>query len=285
LVFVVFAPHLDKRTHPAQSLHGLDDLPFDVFQIDDGWQDESGYWEAGKNFPSDMAAFADKVKATGRKAGIWLAPFITSRNEKLFHEHPDWLLRDESGNLVNTGLHWTTSSYALDLTHPEVLSWLDALIRKVVGWGYDYLKLDFLHAGAAIGKRRKDIPREEAYRNAMQVIREAAGDAYILACGAPILPSLGLCDGIRVGPDVAPFWFNKALTVWLNNPNDICTQNAIRTSLHRLWLKPLVNVDPDVMFFRSKYNWLKPHENQLLQDLGTISGFKATSDLPQWLKG
>jgi alpha-galactosidase len=267
-----------------KTLHGLDDLPFDVFQIDDGWQDESGYWEAGKNFPSGMPAFADKVKATGRKAGIWLAPFITSRNEKLFHEHPDWLLRDESGNLVNTGLHWTSKTHALDLTHPEVLSWLDSLIRKVVGWGYDYLKLDFLHAGAAIGKRRKDIPREEAYRNAMQVIREAAGDAYILACGAPILPSLGLCDGIRVGPDVAPFWFNKALTVWLNNPNDICTQNAIRTSLHRLWLKPLVNVDPDVMFFRSKYNWLKPHENQLLQDLGTISGFKATSDLPQWLK-
>jgi alpha-galactosidase len=264
------------------TLRGLSHLPFDVFQIDDGWQDESGHWEAGRKFPSGMAAFADKVKATGRKAGIWLAPFITSPKEKLFHERPDWLLRDESGNLVGTGLHWTYNTHALDLTHPEVLTWLDALIRKVVGWGYDYLKLDFLHAGAAVGKRYKDLPREEAYRNAMQVIRDAAGDAYILACGAPILPSLGLCDGIRVGPDVAPFWFNKALTVWLNNPNDICTQNAIRTGIHRLWLKPLVNVDPDVMFFRSRYNWLKPHENQLLQDLGAIARFKATSDLPQW---
>ena len=86
-----------------------------------------------------------------------------------------------------------------------------------------------------------------------------------------------------IGPDVAPFWLNKPLTVWLNNPNDTSTQNAIRTSIHRLWLSPLVNVDPDVMFFRSKYNSLKPHEKQLLQDLGTISGFKATSDLPQWL--
>ncbi len=117
----------------------------------------------------------------------------------------------------------------------------------------------------------------------MQVMREAAGDAYILACGAPIIPSLGLCDGIRVGPDVSPFWLNTPLTVWLNNPNDTSTQNAIRTSIHRLWLTPLVNVDPDVMFFRSKHNALKPHENQLLQDLGIISGFKATSDLPQWM--
>jgi alpha-galactosidase len=181
-------------------------------------------------------------------------------------------------------MNWTGNAYALDITHPEVLDWLDKLIRKVVGWGYNYLKLDFLYAGAAIGKRYKDIPREEAYRNAMQVMRDAAGDAYILACGAPIVPSIGLCDGIRVGPDVSPFWLNKAMTVWLNNPNDTSTQNAIRTSIHRLWLKPLVNVDPDVMYFRSRYNALKLHENQLLEDLGILTGFKATSDLPRWWK-
>jgi alpha-galactosidase len=117
----------------------------------------------------------------------------------------------------------------------------------------------------------------------MQVIREAANDAYILACGAPILPSLGLCDGLRVGPDVSPFWINKPLAVWLNNPNDTSTQNAIRTSLHRLWLSPLVHVDPDVIFLRSRHNALQPPESQLLQDLAIIAGFKATSDLPQWL--
>jgi alpha-galactosidase len=88
---------------------------------------------------------------------------------------------------------------------------------------------------------------------------------------------------LRVGPDVAPFWLNKPLSVWLNNPNDTSTQNAIRTSLHRLWLSPLVHVDPDVAFFRSKYNRLTSHQKRLLQDLALISGFKATSDLPQWL--
>ncbi|MDX1378437.1 MAG: glycoside hydrolase family 36 protein [Anaerolineales bacterium] len=268
----------------TKALHDLEDLPFDVFQIDDGWQDVSGNWEAGKNFPSGMAAFADKVKATGRTAGIWLSPFIVTPNLKIFREHPEWILRDEQGDMVSAGLNWTGNTYSLDITHPEVLEWLDGLIRKVVGWGFDYLKLDFLYAGAAVGKHYKDIPREEAYRHAMQVMRNAAGDAYILACGAPIIPSLGLCDGIRVGPDVAPYWLNRALSVWLNNPNETSTQNAIRTSIHRLWLRPLVNIDPDVLYFRSKFNALKPHENQLLQDLGTITGFKATSDLPGWWK-
>jgi alpha-galactosidase len=181
-------------------------------------------------------------------------------------------------------LNWTGQTYGLDITHPEVLDWLAELIHKMVAWGYGYLKLDFLYAGAALGKRYKDIPREVAYRNALQVMREAAGNAYILACGAPIIPSLGLCDGLRVGPDVSPYWLNTPLTVWLNNPNDPSTQNAIRTSIHRLWLGPLVNIDPDVLYFRSKHNALKPNERQLLQDLGMIAGFKATSDLPQWLK-
>ncbi|HLF73375.1 MAG TPA: glycoside hydrolase family 36 protein, partial [Anaerolineales bacterium] len=158
-------------------LNGLGDLPFDVFQIDDGWQDESGHWEAGRNFPSGMAAFADKIKATGRAAGIWLSPFIVTPNLKLFSEHPDWLLRDEGGNPVKTGQNWTGQTYGLDITHPEVLEWLDELIRKVVRWGYRYLKIDFLYAGAAVGRHYRDMPRERAYRIAMGVIREAAGDA------------------------------------------------------------------------------------------------------------
>ncbi len=266
-----------------RALNDFGDIPFDVFQLDDGWQLAHGDWEANSKFPSGMKTIADKISATGRMPGIWLAPFMVSPDSQLAKSHPDWLLRDEKGNLVSAGITWSGNPLCLDVTHPDVLQWLDQLIRKVRGWGYNYLKLDFLYIGGAIGKRYNDIPREVAYRNALQVIREAAGDAYILACGAPIIPSLGLCDGIRVGPDVSPFWLNTPLAVWLNNPNDTSTQNAVRTSLHRLWLSPLVNVDPDVMFFRSKHNALRSHENRLLQDLGIISGFKATSDLPQWM--
>jgi alpha-galactosidase len=210
----------------TNALNDLGDLPFDVFQIDDGWQDESGQWEAGKNFPSGMTSFAEKIKATGRIAGLWLSPFIVTTNLRIFLEHNDWLLRDENGILVTAGRNWSGTTYALDLTLPEVLDWLEKLVRKVVGWGYGYLKLDFLYAGASIGARHKDIPREEAYRHAMEVIRNAAGDAYILACGAPIIPSLGLCDGIRIGTDVTPYWLNKPGTIWLNNPNEPSTQNA-----------------------------------------------------------
>ena len=266
-----------------KALNDFCDMPFDVFQIDDGWQRSHGGWESNKKFPSGMKVMAEKISATGRTPGLWLAPFMVSTNSQLAKDHPDWLLRDEKGTPVRAGITWTGNPYCLDSSHPNVLEWLDKLIRRVRDWGYSYLKLDFLYIGALMGKRYEDIPREAAYRNAMEVIRNAAGDAYILACGAPIIPSLGLCDGLRIGPDVAPFWLNTPLTVWLNNPNDTSAQNAVRTSIHRLWLMPIVNVDPDVCFFGAKYNALKQPEKQLLQDLGTISGFKATSDLPQWL--
>ncbi len=266
-----------------RALQGLEDLPFDVFQLDDGWQVTHGDWVANSKFPSGMPDLAARIAATGRIPGIWIAPFIVTRSSSIVERHPDWLLRDETGRLVPVGITWEGNPYAINSSHPEVLEWLHSLIRKVHGWGFQYLKLDFLYSGALPGRYINNIPREQSYRNALQVIRAAAGDAYILACGAPIIPSLGLVDGLRIGPDVSPFWVNKPLTVWLNNPNDTSTQNAIRTSLHRLWLNPLVNTDPDVIFFRTKFNWLKTPEKQLLADLGSISNFRATSDLPQWL--
>jgi alpha-galactosidase len=119
----------------------------------------------------------------------------------------------------------------------------------------------------------------------MQVIRRAAGrDTYILACGAPIFPILGICNGVRIGPDVAPFWQSKPLSAWLNNPNNPGTQNGIRTSLHRLWLRDLINIDPDVAYFRSRHNQMTQEQKNMLQDLVQITTFKATSDLPKWLK-
>ena len=51
------------------------------------------------------------------------------------------------------GHNWGGPFYGLDTTHPEVLVWLCELARTVVGWGYSYLKLDFLFAGALRGVR------------------------------------------------------------------------------------------------------------------------------------
>ncbi len=271
------------ETHLLKILGDLEDFPFDVFQIDDGWQKSIGDWEANKKFPSGMQYLAERVKETGRTPGLWLAPLLVVPSSPVYQDHQDWLLHDERNRLVSAGYNWSEPLFALDTTHPDALTWLAALMKKVRTWGYEYAKLDFLYAGALPGKRAGGLPREAAFRKGLQVIREALGDAYLLTCGTPILPSLGLCDGMRVGPDVAEYWDNFLYTQLMNNYAATGANSAIRTVLNRLWLKPLVNTDPDVVYFRSAQNNLTLDQMGVLQDLAQVAGFRATSDIPSWL--
>ncbi len=261
----------------------LGDLPFDVIQVDDGWQRGIGDWDANEKFPSGMQALAERIKGSGRTPGLWLTPLIVVPSSTLYREHPDWLLRDGKGKPVSAGFNWFEPLFALDTTRQEVTEWLAGLMKKVRSWGYGYIKLDFLYAGALSGKRTVDMPREAAYRHVLRVIREALGDAYFLTCGAPIFPSIGLCDGMRVGPDVAEDWEDLLMTGLLQDYSNGGARDALRTAFNRVWLQPLVNPDPDAVYFRTRRNHLTADQKRLLQDLALITGFKATSDVPAWM--
>ena len=264
-------------------LDGLPGLPFDVFQVDDGWQICMGDWEPNEKFPEGMTYLAEKIRGTGLIPGLWFAPFIVQPSSSLLQRHPEWMLRDDNGELVIAGNNWGSAFYALDTTHPAVCGWLTDLIQKVRSWGYDYLKLDFLYAAALPGIRHKGLAGEQAYRQGLSILRQAAGEAFVLVCGAPVLASLGLTDGMRIGPDVATFWDNVDRSLYLHDLSGPSTLNAIRTVIHRLWLRPLVHTDPDVAFFRSRENLLDATQKQLLQNLVQIAGYLATSDPPNWL--
>lgn len=262
----------------------LGGLPFDVLQVDDGWQMGIGDWEPNEKFPSGMAALADKIKSTGRRAGLWLSPLIAAKSSRLFREHGDWFLKDEGGRFISAGFNWGEHLYALDSTHPDASSWLAALMQQVRRWGFDYLKLDFLYAGALKGKRHKDLPPETAYRDCLRMLREAMGaDAFFLTCGTPILPAIGVCDAIRVGADVSFEWESYRNSQLLYNLSTPGAKNSLRTVIHRLWLNPLLHIDPDIAYFESRENSLTMEQKSLLKDMAYICNFKATSDLPQWL--
>jgi alpha-galactosidase len=98
------------------------------------------------------------------------------------------------------------------------------------------------------------------------------------------VPSLGIVDGIRIGPDVAPHWELLSHPPTEVTYAELATRYALPTSLARLWLNPLIAIDPDVVF-RSHYNQLDPAQMAYLRDMATICGFVATSDPPDWLTG
>jgi alpha-galactosidase len=50
------------------------------------------------------------------------------------------------------------------------------------------------------------MSEQSSYRYGLQLIRDAIDGAYLLGCGAPILPSVGLVDAMRISPDIAVFY-------------------------------------------------------------------------------
>jgi alpha-galactosidase len=186
-----------------ENLGAIEDLrlDIDVVQIDDGYQEEIGDWlRLSERFPS-LKAVIDSIRGAGRRAGIWVAPFLVGQRSVLAREHPAWLV---GGTPAHTG--WGDQQLgALDVTRPGAEAYLREVFGAFRDLGVDYFKIDFIYAGAMEGRRADpSVSGVEAYRHGLRVIREAIGpDAFLLGCGAPILPSVGLVDAMRVGPDIS----------------------------------------------------------------------------------
>jgi len=225
----------------AAELAQRDDLvPMDVFQIDDGWQVLWGDWTAGDDFPSGMATLAEDIAAAGFTPGLWMAPFYVHRSTQTYADHPDWWVKDKAGEDIVFSNVGTGDYVIIDATHPDAGPWMAQQVADRVAEGWVYLKLDFLYAGAQEGQRAQDVTGIEAYHIGMALLREAAGDSWVLACGAPLLPSVGYAQSFRTGSDIAFFaspdpmqpylrwqarttaarsWFNGVW--WWNDPDQI----------------------------------------------------------------
>lgn len=100
-------------------------------------------------------------------------------------------------------------------------------------WGVELFKLDANYWGALKGKRANpQVTGIEAYRRGMEAIAKGAGDAWLLGCNAPMWPSLGMVDAMRVSDDVerVPHRFSQ-----------IARESFFRSWQHQqLW-----HIDPD----------------------------------------
>ena len=233
-------------------------FPFDVFQVDDGYETEIGDWLSAKPGYPDLGGLARAIKEKRFRAGIWAAPFSAAETSRLFAEHPEWMVA-EGGRPKPCYKGWGRTIYALDTTRPDVKSWLDATFRTLRRAGFTYLKIDFLFAAAMAGARRKPVTPIQAYREGLRVIRRAAGRDFVLGCGAPLLPSVGLVDGMRIGEDTAPYW--KTKPSGFQGPNAFfALKNALmRQFMHRaFWLN-----DPDCLLVRDREIELTRNEREL----------------------
>ena len=249
--------HGVTEEHLRSNLALAHDWPFELFQLDDGYQAAIGDWLlTNDKFPSPVEKLAAAIADAGRRPGIWLAPFMAAPASRVAANHPAWLARWVDGErelISQINPEWGGEVWTLDTTRPEVQAHLERLARLLVEAGYTYLKLDFLYAAGLPGRwHDPGATPAQRVREGLAAIRRGAGpDTFLLACGCPLGPAVGVVDGMRIGPDVAPAW---APSTWLPGYREAApsTENAWRNTLarsfmhRRLWLN-----DPDCVMLRT----------------------------------
>lgn len=211
--------------------------------IDDGWQEAWGDWLPNEKFPTGLDGLGKSLQEQGLEKGVWLAPFLAHEKSRIVTAHPEWFVEDAAYLHAKCG-----RMRVLDVTHPEAAVHLQTCIKRIVSWGYDYLKVDFLFAGTFEGRRHEPVTGMQAYQRGMQLIREAAGEkTFILGVGAPVVGTFGYVDAYRVGFDIAI----EALGTLKVGPSWVFVVNQARSLAARYFLGHATLLDVDPLLLRS----------------------------------
>jgi alpha-galactosidase len=250
-----------------RNLACCDDWPFDLFQVDDGFQHEIGDWlTTNERFPNGVEGMAGAIAGHGAMPGLWLAPFIAAPASDVASAHPEWFARERDRDAPLMGMYhpdWGGVMWGLDTTRDDVFEHLAATARRLVDMGYRYLKLDFTFSAAVPGRYHDptQTPAERVRAGYDAVRRGAGDDTVILACGCPIGAVVGVVDAMRVGPDVAPWWEVQPASNALPGYEHAApsTRNAWVSTLARSFMhRRLWSSDPDCVMLRTDDTQLTP---------------------------
>ena len=223
-------------------------------QIDDGFQPYMGDWLDENPSYGSLANTLAEIKNAGFIPAIWLAPFIAEKKSRLFREHPDWFVKDSTGQPLNSGTvgfgGWHNGPwYVLDGTNPQAQEYLKYVVKTMrEKWGVEYFKLDANYWGAIHKGIHYDTTatRIEAYRAGMKAILEGCdSNTVVLGCNNPMWPSLGLITASRTSNDVSRDWNSFQSTarenlmrswqngkLWYNDPDCLVLGNNNNPDVH-----------------------------------------------------
>ena len=253
-------------------------VPFEIFQIDDGFVPEMGDWlQTRPQFPRGMAPLLADVRAAGFVPGLWIAPFMVGNRSRLYAEHPDWVVMErETGKPLAPmkfygEFRWHKRSeeyYILDITHPDAEGYLRNVFRVWArDWGCGYFKTDFMYFGSEYGptQARWHVPglsRMDVWMRMARLIRQEIGDALWLGCGGPLWAPVGLMDAVRIGRDIGVKWHGHY------SAESLLRDQTSRNFANRI----LWQADPDCILLRDRFHELTDTEVRSLALFAGLSG-------------
>ena len=256
------------------------ELPVDVIQLDDGYQRELGDWLTLSSRFESLGAMVTRIRDSGRRAGIWIAPFLVGARSTVAAEHPNWLVRDPSGRPVHALHNWGQDTHPLDVTHPGAQDYLSSVFCALVAMGIDFFKIDFVYAAALEGRRYDaSLTSTQAYRHGLAHLRSVLGpEPYLLGCGAPLLPSVGMVDAMRISADTGPLWCPEHGDMSLAGGRSAELSTHARAYQHgRYWVN-----DPDCLLLRPSVEQ-RERRARMVKQHGGLRGFSdRVADLDDW---
>jgi hypothetical protein len=248
-------------------------VPFDVFQIDHGWLDKFGDWNANEKFPSGLDHLARMIRNAGHTPGIWTAPFVLQPDSEILKKYPDLVLKNGTGAPCIFKCE-AGDCYVVDPYSPNAERYLQELFQRLKRHGFLYHKLDFVRAIILNEDVRYADPtknRAQAYRHGIRMIRDAVGtDGYFEVCGGLYEGTAGLANAVRSGCDVRGHWEGKPTRI--NAYLIRIKQNVFRNHYNRFW-----HTDPDALQLRRRNEPFRGYEKGRHLAMGTFSNEEAFS--------
>ena len=194
---------------------GIDNKPFEV--IDDCWQKRkcAGPWLPNKKF-RDMGKLAAEIKSLGARPGIWVR-LLNNKDIRLTRRM----------KLPNKKIR-----QYLDPTRPDVQAYIRADVERIRNWGFELMKHDFstvdLFGSFGASMDEKITPdngwhfyddtktNAEIVLDFYRLIKDAAGDMYIIGCNTVSHLSAGLVHIYRTGDDTSGKEWDRTKTMGVN---------------------------------------------------------------------
>ena len=284
---------------------------YEAIEIDHGWEERItlhrplSSWVPRGQFCGNMPRLIEELHNLRFKVGIWVCPFVANIGDPVIEEHPEFLVKDADGRPFQIG--GNGKGFCLDPTHPGAREYIGGIFRRLLEWGIDYFKLDFLRCLLSPDPYdQKDAlhvnrfyfngsNRVEAYRMGLELIRNTVGEeVFLLGSGAPFGPSIGFLDGMRIGQDISSDWDDGTTGIrdcarnmiamstwnrkyWINDSDYLVPSSDIEVM--RYWAS-LIAVSGGMVTLSCVVSELQPWQKRIVSSI--IPPLRQTSKLCEW---
>jgi len=107
--------------------------------LHEDWSPTIGAWQpSSTRFPRGLKFLLDQIRQAGMVPGLWLEPEVAGAKSVLAQKPDHWFFMRHGKRVLKN------SRFLLDLRNPEVRSYLDQVIARLVNdYGVGYIKMDY----------------------------------------------------------------------------------------------------------------------------------------------